>query len=155
MSTNVFAIQNRNTKAYFLFSSTEENCDRDASQLVSSKANNFFALCPEVSNYKVGVVEDFDSNVISEINAKVGEQYEDLKEDDYCMNTNMDKCIEMLNKKLSAKPKAAKKAAVIPSEPTKEVGEQPKAKRIPKPQPKPRGKKATISAPTSNLVEFN
>ena len=96
---SVFCIQHKATKCYLLFVSNDENVDRDAAQLISSKANKFFEMCPEISNYKVGVVDDFDDNVISEINAKAGEQFEDLKEDDYCMNTNMDKCVEMLSKK--------------------------------------------------------
>ena len=103
--TTVFAIQHKTTKCYFLFVSAEENVEKDASHLVSSKANKFFDLCPDMKNYKIGDVEDFDASIMSEISAKSGAQYDQIKEDEFCMNTNLDKCIELLNKKLSAKPK--------------------------------------------------
>ena len=107
MSTKVFAIQNRSTKCYFIFVSTEENFLRDATQLLLSKVNKFFEVCPDIKNYKIGIFDDYDVNVINELNNKSGEQYEDLKDDEYCMNTNFDSCMEMLNKKVSiAKSKA-------------------------------------------------
>ena len=147
---SLFAIQHKLTKCYLLFVSTEENVVKDASQLISTKANKFFELCPEVKSYKIGNIEDFDINVINEINSKTGKQYEELKEDDYCINTNLDKCVEMLNMKLSAKPKAKKaptKSIEEPSktikEPSKPIEESKVTEEVkPKPKPKPRSKKS-------------
>ena len=141
--TTVFAIQHKTTKCYFLFVSAEENVEKDASQLVSSKANKFFDLCPDMKNYKIGDVEDFDASIMNEISAKSGPQYEQIKEDEFCMNTNLDKCIELLNKKLSAKPRA-KKAPAQPVEQPKPVIEetQPAEPAKPKPKPKLRSKKS-------------
>ena len=149
----VFAIQHKTTKCYFLFISTEENFSKDASHLILSKINKFFELCPDIKNYKIGVIDDYDVNVINELNNKSGEQYEDLKDDEYCMNTDIDTCMEILNKKLStAKPKA-KKSPIKPVEAPTEVPEEVKPKQ--KPKPKPRANKVQAILSDTNIVDFN
>ena len=87
------------------------------------------------------------------MNSKLGEQYEDLKDDEYCMNNNIDKCMEILNKKVStAKPKA-KKSPIKPVEAPTEVSEEAKPKQ--KPKPKPRAKKAQAILSDTNIGDFN
>ena len=152
MSTKVFAIQNRSTKCYFIFVSTEENLLRDATQLLLSKVNKFFEVCPDIKNYKIGIIDDYDVNVINELNNKLGEQYEDLKDDEYCMNTNFDSCMEMLNKKVSIAKSKAKKPPITPVEDPTDVTE--KAKPKSKPKPKPRAKKEQMKLPDTNIIDF-
>ena len=113
--TCVFAIQHKLTKCYLLFKTTEDNCDKEASTLISCKTNKFFELCPDIATYKIGDV-DFDVSIFDELNNKSGEQYEYIKEDNFCMNTNIDICLEILNKKLSVKPKPRGKRATQPVE---------------------------------------
>ena len=131
MSTKVFAIQNRSTKCYFIFVSTEENFLRDATQLLLSKVNKFFEVCPDIKNYKIGIIDDYDVNVINELNNKLGEQYEDLKDDEYCMNSNFDSCMEILNKKVSIAKSKAKKPPITPVEDPTDVTEKAKPKSKP------------------------
>ena len=142
----VFAIQHKTTKCYLLFKTTEDNCDKEASTLISSKVNKFFELCPDIDTYKIGDV-DFDVSIFDELSNKSGEQYEDIKDDDFCMNTNIDKCLEILNKKLSVKPRAKKSAKIITKEEPKE-----EIKQEEKPKPKPRGKR---SAQIKNVENVN
>ena len=147
--TCVFAIQHKTTKCYFLFNSTEDNCDKEASTIISSKVNKFFELCPDIDTYKIGDV-DFDVSIFDELNNKSGEQYEDIKDDDFCMNTNIDKCLEILNKKLSVKPRAKKAAKIVTKEePKKEEIKQEEKKEE---KPKPRGKR---SAQIKNIENVN
>ena len=135
----VFAFQHRSSEAYFLFGWTEEIFFKDASHLILSKVNKFFEACPDIKNYKIGVIDDYHVNIINEVNNKLGEQYEDLKDDEYCMNTNFDSCMEMLNKKVSIAKSKAKKTPITPVEDPTDVTE--KAKPKSKPKPKPRAKK--------------
>ena len=135
----VFAIQHKTTKSYFLFVSIEEIFFKDASHLLLSKVNKFSEACPDIKNYKIGVIDDYDVNVINELNNKLGEQYEDLKDDEYCMNTNFDSCMEMLNKKVSIANSKAQRPPITPVEDPTDVTE--KAKPKSKPKPKPRAKK--------------
>lgn len=143
MSQNVFAIQNRSTKCYLLFSSTEECYIKDAQALITSKVNKFFELCPDVKKYKIGPIDDFEVTVMSEINAKSGEQYEEVKEDEYCMNTNIDKCIEMLTKKQASTPRPKR----APAKPAPAPAPEETTENEPKPKPKPRAKKPKIPQP--------
>ena len=123
--SNLFCIQHKKTKCYFLFISTDENCDTDADKIISSKSNKYFDIDDNVDNYKIGEVNDFNASIITEINNKSGSQYDNIKSDDYCINVNLDKCIELLNKKLSVK-KVPKKA------PTNVVEDTHKPKLAPK-----------------------
>lgn len=81
--------------------------------------------------------------VFNEINTKSGKYYDELKYDDFCMNTNIKKCVEIINKKLSAK--SAKKAPTkqVPQPQPDTVIPEKAIKSQPKPKPKPRGKRAT------------
>ena len=103
--SRLFCVQHKTCKCYYLFASSEENCDKEAERIITSKPSKFFELCSNVASYKIGEVDDFSIDVINEIENKSGESYEDLKEDNFCINTNVDKCIELLEKKLAVKPK--------------------------------------------------
>ena len=70
-------------------------------------------------------------NVINELNNKLGEQYEDLKDDEYCMNTNFDSCMEMLNKKVSIAKSKAQKPPITQVEDPTDVAEKDKPKSKP------------------------
>lgn len=159
MASLVFAIQHKTTKCYLLYESKEETCDKDAMQLINSKANKFFEMCPDLNSYKIGDV-DFDITIFNELSVKSGAQYDEIAEDDYCMNTNMDKCIEILSKKLATKVKVskprAKKAQVIPPEEVQPETKPQPEKQEKKVKPKPKGKRsAVIIDQTTNVVDFN
>ena len=57
-----------------------------------------------MKNYNIGDIEDFDENVFNEMTNKSGEQYNELNDDEFCIDTNIYKCIELLNAKMKAKP---------------------------------------------------
>ena len=117
------------------------------------KLTSFLKYALISKNYKIGIIDDCDVNVINELNNKSGEQYEDLKDDEYCMNTNIDTCMEMLNKKVSIAKSKAKKPPITPVEDPTDVTE--KAKPKSKPKPKPRAKKEQMKLPDTNIIDFN
>ena len=89
-----------------------------------------------MKNYTIGDIEDFDENVFNEIRNKSGEQYDELKDDEFSIDTNIDKCIEILNQKMKAvkpKPKPAPKPTPKADElkqETKPEIKQEEAKRV-------------------------
>ena len=112
--SKLFCVQEKTTKCYYLFASSEENCDTEAERIIKSTPNKFFELCPDINSYKIGEVNDFSVNIMGEIVTESGEGYNALKEDNFCLNTNVDKCVELLEKKLASKAKPKPKAKPVP-----------------------------------------
>ena len=101
----VYAVQHKTTKAYKLFLANDENVNQVANSIIQKASNPFFAIDNDVKNYNIGDIEDFDENVFNEMTNKSGEQYNELNDDEFCIDTNIYKCIELLNAKMKAKPK--------------------------------------------------
>ena len=107
----VYGIQHKKAKIFKIFVCEDEKVDETAKNIITDVNNPVFKLDPNISSYTMGEMDDFDPSVIQELQNKSGEQYEDLKEDDLCINTNIDKCIEILQQKIpkpKPKPKAEK-----------------------------------------------
>ena len=141
--SELFVIQHKKTKCYYLYASEDEKSEEDADEIIKDNSNKFFAIDPEMKNYKIGAIDDFTLNIIDEINKKVGEQYNQLLEDDFCINIHSDKCIEILNEKMSKiKIKATPKPKPAP-----------KTTTTPTPKPTPKGKnKKILNLPESTIL---
>jgi len=106
----LYAIQDTKTKCYYLFAFDEKDIENAKVKLAETEANKFFS----VSGYdksKIGEITDFEISVMDELQKKDGEQYMQLLDDDFCINTNPEACMQLLEKKLSAKPKPKPKPA--------------------------------------------
>ena len=129
----VFAIQHKKTKAYKLFLANDENVDQVANSIIKNTSNPFFAMDNDLKNYTIGDIEDFDENVFNELTNKAGSQYDELKDDEFCIDTNIDKCIELLDAKMKAKPKpkpAPKPAPKVSQDVVPEIVKNDKSQKV-------------------------
>ena len=107
----VYGIQHKKAKIFKIFVCEDEKVDDTAKNIITDVNNPLFKLDPNISSYTIGEMDDFEPSVMQELQNKSGEQYEDLKDDDLCINTNIDKCIEILQQKIkTSKPKPKPKA---------------------------------------------